>query len=73
MSLQLENSDAQADTTVVWEPVWAYLRQCYYSFTTSSDDAVFSDIYIEYSWCDDLTVKVSFSCSTDRAINLFML
>ena len=43
--LQLENNDAQADVTVVREPVWAYLRQHCYSFATSSDDAVFSDIF----------------------------
>lgn len=43
--LQLENNDAQADITVVREPVWAYLRQHCYSFATSSDDAVFSDIF----------------------------
>ena len=43
--LQLENNDAQADLTVVREPVWAYVRQCRYSFATSSDDAVFSDTF----------------------------
>ena len=43
--LQFENNDAQADITVVREPVWAYSRQHCYSFVTSSDDAVFSDIF----------------------------
>ena len=43
--LQLELNNAQADLTVVREPVWAYLRQRCYSFATSSDDAVFSDIF----------------------------
>jgi len=43
--LQLENNDVQADITAVREPVWAYLRQHCYSFASSSDDAVFSDIF----------------------------
>ena len=37
-----------------------------------SADAVFSDIYIEYSWCADTRIKISFSCTEEQSISLFI-
>ena len=65
----LENCDQQTDMAVVWELVWAYLRQHCNSFATMSDHVVFSHIFR----LNAVSVRKDFSYSSDKSDSLFSL
>ena len=54
---------------VVWEPVWAYLRQHCNSFATMSGHVVISDIFT----LNAVIMIKDFSYSSDKSDSLFSL